>query len=97
MKLPEDSTGYHVEIYDYAGNCTVIPAESAVRYLDGDTTGDGIIDGKDATLLLQYFSDWDVSMNTAAADVDADGEITGADVTLLLQYLADWDVVLGAS
>lgn len=97
LKLPEDSTGYHVEIYDYAGNCTVIPAESAVRYLDGDTTGDGIIDGKDATFLLQYFSDWDVSMNTAAADVDADGEITGADVTLLLQYLADWDVVLGAS
>lgn len=97
LNLPEDSTGYHVEIYDYAGNCTAIPAANAARYLDGDTTGDGIIDGKDVTLLLQYFADWDVSMNPAAADADADGEITGVDATLLLQYLADWDVVLGAA
>lgn len=97
LKLPEDPTGYIVEIYDYAGNCTAVPAADAVRFLDGDVTGDGEIDGRDATVLLQHLADWDVFMNAAAADVDADGAVTGADATRLLQYLAEWDVALGAA
>lgn len=97
LKLPEDPAGYSVEVYDFAGNCTIKPAACAVRPLAGDTTGDGALDGKDATLMLQFLTDWDVPMNAAAADVDADGGITGADVTLMLQFLAEWDVPLGAS
>lgn len=74
-----------------------MPAADAVRFLDGDVTGDGEIDGRDATVLLQHLADWDVFMNAAAADVDADGAVTGADATRLLQYLAEWDVALGAA
>ncbi len=95
LTAPEDPSGYLVEIYDYAGNCTVIPVEAAAPFLCGDTTGDGTVDGKDAALLLQYLAERDVPLNVLAADADADGAVTGKDAALLLQYLAEWDVVLG--
>ncbi len=61
----------------------------------GDTNADGEINGKDATLLLQYLAGWDVEVCSSAADVNGDGVVNGKDVTLLLKYLAGDDVVLG--
>ena len=65
--------------------------------LPGDANGDGAVDGKDATLLLQYAAGWDVEINTAAADVNADTYVDGKDATLLLQYAAGWDITLCAA
>lgn len=61
----------------------------------GDVNGDGAINGKDSTLLMQYLAEWDVDIDKAAADVNGDGEVNGKDSTLLMQYLAEWDVTLG--
>jgi hypothetical protein len=60
----------------------------------GDVSGDGLCDGRDATLLLQYAAGWDVPVNETAGDVSGDGACDGRDATLLLQYAAGWDVVL---
>ena len=72
---------------------TVIDDNAEILY--GDVNSDGIIDGLDATRLLQYLAEWDVEIDSAAADVYNDGVIDGLDVTTLLKYLAEWDVVLG--
>lgn len=64
------------------------------RFAPGDANGDGEIDLRDATRLLQYFADWDVTVEKDAADVNGDGEIDLRDATRLLQYLAGWDVSL---
>ena len=61
----------------------------------GDANGDAEIDGKDATLLLQYAAGWEVALSSISADANGDGEIDGKDATLLLQYVAGWDVTLG--
>ena len=57
--------------------------------------GDGEIDGRDATRLLQYLAHWNVEIVEGAADTNGDGEIDGRDATRLLQYLAHWNVLLG--
>lgn len=70
------------------------PPEPEVVY--GDSNGDGIIDLKDVTLVLQYLAEWDnIEMVDANADANGDGEIDLKDVTLVLQYLAEWDIELG--
>jgi uncharacterized repeat protein (TIGR02543 family) len=60
----------------------------------GDVSGDGAVDGRDATLLLQYAAGWEVPVNETAGDVSGDGECDGRDATLLLQYAAGWEVEL---
>ncbi len=60
----------------------------------GDSSGDGIINGRDAAMLLQYASGWNVDIMDAAADVNADGKINNKDYVLLVRYLNDWDVTL---
>ena len=62
------------------------------NYLVGDVNGDGVVDGRDSGLLLQYLAEWDVSIEKAAADLNGDNLIDGKDSGLLLQYLAEWDV-----
>jgi antitoxin component YwqK of YwqJK toxin-antitoxin module len=84
-------------------DCNEIPfnlvngAITVPKIMYGDVNGDGRITAADATMLLQYLSEWDLgdSINLANADVNGDGRITASDVTVLLQYLAEWDVVLG--
>lgn len=58
----------------------------------GDVTGDGAIDGMDATALLQYAAGWEVPVNAQAADINGDGSADGMDATLLLQYAAGWEI-----
>ncbi|MBR7122732.1 MAG: glycoside hydrolase family protein [Oscillospiraceae bacterium] len=60
----------------------------------GDVTGDGVIDGMDATALLQYSAGWEITLNPAAADVNGDGNADGMDATALLQYAAGWEITI---
>ena len=87
--IDEDGDGY-------CDTCwSEMPEEPPVEIVYGDADGDGEITLLDANLLNQYLSDWDVTLDEAAADADGDGEITLLDANLLNQYLSDWDVVLG--
>ncbi len=59
----------------------------------GDVNGDGKVNGRDYTVLLQYMNGWpDIVVDEDAADVNADGKINGRDYTLLLQYMNGWEV-----
>lgn len=98
--------GYAVSVsaeqcFDESGAALpVLTGNSAVtvrKVLYGDVSDDGVIDGRDLTLLLEYLAGWKVTLNESFADVYTDGAINGLDVTLLSQYLADWDVVLGTA
>ena len=60
----------------------------------GDVNGDGSVNNKDATRLLQYLSGWNVEVNPERVDVNGDGSINNKDATRLLQYLSGWDVVV---
>ena len=62
----------------------------ALPGLLGDVNGDGMINGVDSGLLLQYLAEWEVEIDQTAADVNGDGMINGIDSGLLLQYLAEW-------
>ena len=77
----------------FVGECSLYSVVDDTLY--GDINDDGVVDGLDATRLLQYLAEWDVVINFNAADVNVDGVVDGLDVTRLLQYLAEWDVVLG--
>ena len=61
-------------------------------YLPGDINGDGELNNKDVTRLMQYFADWEVEVNEAALDVNGDGTLNNKDVSRLIQYLAGWNV-----
>ena len=73
----------------------VISAAQDDEILYGDADGDGEITLLDASLVIQYLSDYDVTLNTTTADADGDGEITLLDASLVIQYLSDYDVTLG--
>ena len=62
--------------------------------IPGDVNGDGKVNTKDSTLILQYYAGWDVSINLDAADVNGDGKVNTKDSTLILQHYAGWDVEL---
>lgn len=61
-------------------------------YMAGDINGDGKVNNHDATTMLRYLADWDITVNTRALDVNGDGTINNHDATILLRYLAGWDV-----
>ena len=96
------ATGEHTYDDEYDADCNVcgevreVP-EKPVEIIYGDADGDGEITLLDANLLNQYLSDWEVTLDEAAADADGDGEITLLDANLLNQFLSDWDVTLGPS
>ncbi len=64
-------------------------------YILGDVNRDNVVNGKDATLLMRYLAEWDVTIDLMAANVDSDNVVNGKDLVLLMQYLAEWDVTLG--
>ena len=63
-----------------------------IDYVPGDINGDGILNNKDVTRLMQYCANWDVEVNEAALDVNNDGALNNKDVSRLMQYLAGWNV-----
>ena len=100
---PEESSAVSVSVeqcFDEDGLSPMLLTEGAAvtvrTVLFGDVSGDGLIDGRDLTLLLGYLADAETAINVSFADVCPDGVVDGRDATLLMQYLADWDVVLGA-
>ena len=60
----------------------------------GDINGDGKVNNKDATRLMQYLSAWDVFVNEPCLDTNGDGKVNNKDATRLMQFLAGWDVEL---
>lgn len=71
----------------------IVPGEiTIIDYVPGDINGDGILNNKDVTRLMQYFAGWNVTVNTPALDVNNDGSTNNKDVTRLMQYLAGWNV-----
>lgn len=79
---------YHVEFETVDGG---IDVES---YLPGDINGDGKVNNKDITRLMQYLSGWSVSVNEPALDVNNDGSVNNKDITRLFKYLSGWDVAI---
>ena len=53
----------------------------------GDINGDGTLDSRDAELLGQYVSGWDVKLDEAEADVNGDGKVDLSDVVRLQKEL----------
>ena len=94
------ATGEHTYDDEYDADCNVckevreVP-EKPVETVYGDADGDGEITLLDATVLTQYLSGYDVTLDEVAADADGDGEITLLDATVLTQYLSGYDVTLG--
>lgn len=100
---PEEAHAVSVSVeqcFDEDGLAPVFLTDDAVvtvrTVFFGDASGDGVIDGRDLTLLLDFLAGAETVLDPSFADVYPDGLIDGRDVTLLMQYLADWDVVLGA-
>lgn len=56
--------------------------------LTGDADGNGHVNTRDATLILQYYAGWDVSIDLDAADRNQDGIVNTKDATLILQEYA---------
>lgn len=80
-EMDDEEYGHYWMLYDYE-----IPVSGDILW--GDTSGDGIVDSYDATLILQY----DVGMIDGSGlamqnmDVSGDGVIDTYDATLILQY-----------
>ena len=73
---------------------TALPV-GAVAAAMGDLNGDGRINNRDLGLMQQYLNEWDVSVNTDAADTYYDGKLNNRDLAVLQRYLNGWDVNLG--
>lgn len=78
----------NVKFYTVDGNITLADTGR------GDVNGDGRINTKDATLIMQYYAGWDVEINLNAADMNGDDKVNTKDATLIMQYYAGWDVEL---
>ncbi len=65
--------------------------ESLRALIYGDVNRDGKITVTDVTAMLKRLANWDVNVNSDAADVDANGKVNVSDVTKMLKYLANWD------
>lgn len=69
---------------------------TVLDYIPGDVNSDGVINGKDITLLRRFNAGgYDIVINEAAGDVNDDGVINGKDITLVRRYNAGgYDVAL---
>lgn len=56
--------------------------------LYGDANGDGIVNGKDITLMRRFFAGgYNVAVEESLCDVNGDEAINGKDLTLIRRYL----------
>lgn len=101
--VPADAEAYDVmnieisctdgNIYDENLENVPVATENSsitiIDYIPGDVNGDGVVNGKDITLLRRYYAGgYGVTLNQSAADVNDDGKVNGKDVTLLRRYYA---------
>lgn len=62
---------------------------SIIDYIPGDVNSDGVVNGKDITLVRRYYAGgYDTIIKEVAADVNDDGIINGKDITLMRRYNA---------
>ncbi len=81
-------------IYDDVFDVVCNKCKTERQYISGDTNGDGKLNGRDCSMILQYLNNWDVNIDMAAADVNNDHEINARDYSLLIRYLCGDDVEL---
>lgn len=84
-----------VSYCDKTATFTVEVTEAPIATAYGDANGDGEVNLNDASLVLKYIADWNLTLDLDAADANGDGKVTLSDVSLILKYLSGWDVVLG--
>ena len=59
-----------------------------IDYLPGDVNEDGVVNGKDVTLVRRHIvGGYDQTINERAANVNGDGTINGKDVTAIRRYI----------
>ena len=81
------------DVYDSDLNSVAITIKNGslvlIDFTYGDVNDDGVVNGKDVTLIRRFIAGgYDISINEAAADVNGDGTINGKDVTLIRRYIA---------
>lgn len=67
---------------------------NVIDYTPGDVNDDGVVNGKDVTLIRRLNAGAAIDINMNAADVNDDGVINGKDVTLIRRYNAGYDIKL---
>ena len=86
------------DIYDTALNNVSFDIINGVisvkNRIPGDVSGDGKVNTKDATLILQYLVGTYTDIDKITADVTGDGKVNSKDATVIIQYYAGWDVKL---
>lgn len=59
----------------------------------GDISGDDLVDGNDAVIMLKYFNGWDIDMECSyCSDINRDGSVNSLDLLLLTRYKNGWNV-----
>ncbi len=72
-----------LDVYISQGSITI------KDYIPGDVNKDGVVSGKDITVLRRYIAGgYGVTIDRTAADVNGDSKINAKDITLLRQYVA---------
>ena len=61
---------------------------STTLYHAGDINNDGVINSKDLTRLMRYFSGYDVEVHHIAMDANGDGAVNAKDLIRLARYLS---------
>ncbi len=80
--------GYHQQISWKSEAFTVSAG------VPGDADADGILDVRDALLVMQYDAGWSVALSKVNADVNDSGAVDLTDALLILRYLAGENVTL---
>lgn len=105
---PNDNLNINVSYYPgdiYNENMTSVSMQTVsgcvlvIDYLPGDVNEDGVVNGKDITLIRRFIvGGYDFKINESAADVNEDGRINGKDVTLIRRYIVGgYDIELKPS
>lgn len=106
--VPDDTLNINVSYYagdiynenmDSLNLQTVNGCVTVIDYMPGDVNDDGVINGKDVTLIRRYIvGGYDLNINESAADVIEDDRINGKDVTSIRRYIVGgYDVELKPS
>lgn len=77
--------------HNYVGD-TCKDCGAAKPIIAGDADGNGVLNTKDAALIMQYINGWDVEVHTAEADYNGDGVINTKDYVLIIRYLNGWTI-----
>ena len=90
---PESSDPYYT-VTEADGTTEASHVVIRPGYLPGDINGDGKVNDKDVTRLINYLTFSGVPVVEAALDVNGDGKVNDKDVTRLINYLTFEGVVI---